>query len=244
MRLNWSQISLFGRFSLAGFTPPLPHLPRGGAVAVVIQAVTMSWGFAAGRVVSPAAYSLAPYAVCAQAARTASAQSGVPAGLLRAIGSVESGLTNAPTGARTAWPYAVDADGAGHWFATAREATDFVRWALKSGMHAVDVGCFQIDLQDHPDAFESLEQAFDPAANAAFAAGFLIRLHTRLGSWAAAAAAYHSATPARGAPYAQRVMAVWHHDHRDNITMTGGTADPYVIHLQPPSGPMPAIVTP
>ena len=33
-------------------------------------------------------------------------------------------------------------------------------------MKVIDVGCFQVDLFYHPYAFTSLEEAFDPDANA------------------------------------------------------------------------------
>ncbi|MGC9268674.1 MAG: hypothetical protein ACP5E6_00830, partial [Acidiphilium sp.] len=146
---------------------------------------------------------------CAVAARAASRQAGLPPGLLDAIGLVETGRT-AADGARTAWPYTVDADGVGHWFASVPEAAAFARAALAGGARAVDVGCFQIDLQDHPGAFGALRDAFDPAVNASVAAAFLTRLHRRWGTWRAAIAAYHSATPAYGLPYAAMVAAAWH----------------------------------
>lgn len=186
-----------------------------------------------------AAAGAAPGQDCGLAARAATARSGLPRGLLAAIGLVESGRPDGPADAREPWPYTVDADGAGHWFATATEAVDFVRTALASGARAVDVGCFQIDLEDHPDAFASLRAAFAPTANAAYAARFLARLHARLGSWEAAIAAYHSATPARGEPYARLVRAAW----RGGGARPVGS-DPYVIRLAAPRGAMPAIVTP
>ncbi len=67
----------------------------------------------------------------------------------------------------------------------------------------------QINLQHHPDAFASLDAAFDPATNTAYAGRFLWRLFARTGTWPHAAAAYHSQTPQLAAPYAARVMALW-----------------------------------
>jgi hypothetical protein len=64
----------------------------------------------------------------------------------------------------------------------------------------------QINLAYHPDAFATLEQAFDPRANASYAVSFLNDLRQRTGSWDAATAAYHSATPELGEPYRARVM--------------------------------------
>ena len=58
-------------------------------------------------------------------------------------------------------------------------------------------------------AFRDLEQAFDPAVNAAYAARFLAGLQARLGSWQAAAEGYHSLTPEVGARYGKLIAAVW-----------------------------------
>ena len=71
------------------------------------------------------------------------------------------------------------------------------------------MGCYQISLLYHPQAFDSLEQAFDPVANAEYAARFLAALKSRTGSWSAAVAAYHSTDPLRGGPYRERVLAGW-----------------------------------
>ena len=38
------------------------------------------------------------------------------------------------------------------------------------GARSIDVGCMQVNLLHHADAFASLEQAFDPVANARYAA--------------------------------------------------------------------------
>jgi soluble lytic murein transglycosylase-like protein len=180
---------------------------------------------------------------CQAAANDASRRAGLPAGLLAAIGLVESGRAERPGAPRAAWPDTVDADGSGHWFATEAEAAAFVRTARADGARSIDVGCFQIDLEDHPDAFATLHAAFDPATNADYAAGFLARLHARLGSWTAAMAAYHSAIPALGAPYAALVEAAWH-GNAFYAPANSVPHDAYVIHLRPQSGSLPNIVTP
>ena len=77
------------------------------------------------------------------------------------------------------------------------------------GARSIDVGCMQVNLLHHGDAFASLEEAFDPAANARYAAAFLQRLLAQTGSWPRAAAGYHSLTPDVGAEYARKVLAVW-----------------------------------
>ncbi|MCW8307305.1 transglycosylase SLT domain-containing protein [Acidiphilium sp. PA] len=181
---------------------------------------------------------------CRVAAAIASSRYNLPPGLLAAIGVVESGRRTGPGGAKAAWPDTVDADGQGHWFATAADAADFVRIAEAGGAKSIDVGCFQIDLEDHPDAFPNLATAFTPAANAAYAAAFLARLHANLGSWRAATAAYHSATPARGLPYAALVSAAWHGIAATAAAPRAPHPGGHVIHLAPPHGHLPLIITP
>ena len=77
------------------------------------------------------------------------------------------------------------------------------------GVQSIDVGCMQVNLMHHPAAFASLEQAFDPAANAAYAARFLTALYADTRDWTRATAFYHSQTPERGELYQKRVAAVW-----------------------------------
>ena len=77
------------------------------------------------------------------------------------------------------------------------------------GVASIDVGCMQVNLFYHPAAFRSLDEAFDPAPNARYAARFLRSLFGRVGGWAAAAAAYHSFTPELAAQYAKLIAAVW-----------------------------------
>ena len=131
----------------------------------------------------------------------------MPPGLLLAIGVVESGRFDPATGRKAPWPWTIDANGAGQAFAGLADATAAVRTLQERGVASIDVGCFQINLHNHPAAFANLEEAFDPPANAAYAARFLSLLHTRTGSWEAATAAYHSSTPRLGDSYRDTVLA-------------------------------------
>jgi hypothetical protein len=162
----------------------------------------------------------------------------LPANMLVSIGMVESGRADPLSGKVAPWPWTVNVDGAGHYFDSKDDAIAFTRLAESSGAQDVDVGCFQISLQNHPDAFGSLDDAFDPAANATYAAGYLTALKAQTGSWDQAIADYHSATPELGLPYQQRVLAAWH-----GIGAVPGTLgaaglvfpafDPVVIKLAP-----------
>ncbi len=136
----------------------------------------------------------------------------IPDGLLRAIGRVESGRRDAVTGRVAAWPWAINAEGRGRWFESQREALAAVRAMQAGGVGSIDVGCFQVNLVHHPAAFAVLEDGFDPGRNADYAGRFLAGLRARTGSWEAAVAAYHSATPERGGPYREKVYAAWTRD--------------------------------
>ena len=146
--------------------------------------------------------------VCEDEAHTAEQAFGLPANLLVAVGRVESGRRT-PDGHMAAWPYAVNAAGEGHFPASADEAIALVRSLQARGIRSIDVGCFQVNLQYHPEAFSSLADAFDPARNAAGAAAFLKSLHHAAPDWNGAIAQYHSADPALGRPYLQQVLASW-----------------------------------
>ncbi len=162
-------------------------------------------------IVSPGGVS--PGQRCRQAIRTAERASGIPDQLMAAIGRVESGRREAD-GSVNPWPWSINADGEPHVFDTKAEAVAAVRALQAHGMRSIDVGCMQVNLMHHPDAFASLDQAFDPVANANYAARFLVQLHAQTGAWPTATAWYHSATPELGADYQRKVMAVWPEEKR------------------------------
>ena len=87
------------------------------------------------------------------------------------------------------------------------QAIAAVRDMQLRGMRSIDVGCMQVNLMHHPDAFVSLEAAFDPAANAAYTAKFLQQLQKQSGSWLRATALYHFGNPELGAEYRSKVAA-------------------------------------
>jgi Transglycosylase SLT domain len=134
----------------------------------------------------------------------------LPSKLLGAIADVESGRPDGKGTVRP-WPWTINAEGSGQFFATEQQAIDAVRSLQARGVRSIDVGCMQVNLMYHPSAFASLDEAFDPTANALYAARFLNTLYGVSGSWVQATAAYHSQTPAIGADYQQRVMARWQH---------------------------------
>jgi hypothetical protein len=159
-------------------------------------------------VVSPLA-ALSPGMLCRAAIAGAEQGQAIPAKLMTAIGRVESGRRDEATGAHHPWPWTANAEGQGFFFDSKAQAVAAVRAMQARGVKSIDVGCMQVNLMHHPDAFPNLDQAFDPPANAAYAARFLRELFVQSGDWTKAVALYHSATPALSEPYAKKVMALW-----------------------------------
>src|SRR3546814_16620059 len=67
------------------------------------------------------------------------------------------------------------AEDKGRFLPSKAAAIEEVRRLQARGIRNIDVGCLQVNLHYHPDAFASRETAFDPEANAAYAAAFLVR---------------------------------------------------------------------
>ncbi len=150
----------------------------------------------------------APGVQCQSAIDAAQAASRLPKGLLGAIGMVESGRPDA-TGAVRPWPWTIDAAGQPAFFASKTEAIAAVQALQARGVASIDIGCMQVNLQHHPHAFASLDEAFDPTLNARYAARFLRELWSETRDWASAAALYHSTTPDLAQAYQERVLAAW-----------------------------------
>ncbi|NWG46792.1 MAG: transglycosylase SLT domain-containing protein [Alphaproteobacteria bacterium] len=145
---------------------------------------------------------------CREAALHVAETSGVPAALLIAIARNETAKRTAGGVSLTAWPWTLHAQGTGYHFDEKADAVATLRRLHAEGVRSVDVGCMQINLFHHPDAFASAEEALDPVANVAYGAAYLARLKDRYGSWRAAIQRYHSADPDRFIPYEARVSAL------------------------------------
>jgi hypothetical protein len=162
-----------------------------------------------------------PAQLCRAAIAASERNTRIPDAFLSAMGRIESG--RASGGTLSPWPWTVNAAGQGHFYPTKQAAIAAVRQFQAAGIRSVDVGCLQVNLFYHPEAFASLDQAFDPAANAAFAAKLLLDLFAATGSWPRAAAAYHSLTPALGLAYQQKVLEQWAvPDHRSGNDLQAG----------------------
>lgn len=145
------------------------------------------------------------WTACRRAIAAAEPGSGLPPGLLLAIALVESGRGHPQGGRVEPWPWAYNAAGEGRHAPSRAAAMAEVAALLAAGTRSIDVGCMQVNLAHHPQAFSGVEQAFDPAANVRYAARFLGELHARTGDWQQAIANYHSGDALRGLGYHRRV---------------------------------------
>ena len=157
----------------------------------------------------PAASIPAPSAMCRAAILQAERAAKVPDRLLEAIATVESGRRDPLSGAVYPWPWTINVEGVGHVYETKEAAIAAVLAFQAAGARSIDVGCLQVNLMYHPNAFAGLEQAFDPVANADYGARFLLQLFSQTNAWPRAVAAYHSATPGIGSEYARKVIEAW-----------------------------------
>jgi hypothetical protein len=174
-------------------------------------------------------------ALCHAAIQAAEAEFSVPPGLLMAIARVESGRRDPETGRVEPWPWTINAEGRGSFFPSLEAAVAGVRAALAQGIRSIDTGCMQVNMRAHPDAFSSIEQSFDPAANARYAARFLTALKERAGSWEVAAGHYHSQTPERAEGYRARVLAAWEMERRNPTAMAAAQPAPAAPRAQGPA---------
>ena len=132
----------------------------------------------------------------------------IPQDTLYSISLQETGKIHSDKKVKIAWPWTVNVEGKGYYFDSKKEAVIFVRDQMQAGKESIDVGCMQVNLKHHPEAFRSLDHAFDPKSNILYGAKFLVAKYEQLGNWAKAVAHYHSATPHLGEKYKDSVVKI------------------------------------
>ena len=132
----------------------------------------------------------------------------IPKHLLRSISIIETGRWNHNSQMFFPWPWSINHAGKSYYFSNKKEAILKVKELLESGFTNIDIGCMQINLHHHPDAFLDLNQAFEPKDNIEYAAIFLIQHYQQSQNWQQAIAFYHSQTQA-GKLYANKVLKTW-----------------------------------
>jgi len=156
--------------------------------------------------------------LCAEAVTRQEKRHEIPRRLLTAISLVEAGRWDSEAGTGAAWPWTVTAQGKGRFFPTKAAAIAAVKKLQARGITSIDVGCMQVNLHFHPNAFPSLSAAFDPSKNADYAAQFLTALKRDQGSWKRAVQHYHSSTAKKRIPYQKKVYTAWRDTARSDET--------------------------
>ena len=137
------------------------------------------------------------------------AKYGMPDGVLKAIARVESSGSPYATSITKPWPWTLNVGGAPHYYPTKDAAlTALTAFKAQSDVN-IDVGCMQISLRHHPNAFADLATALDPVANVDYGALFLSALKQKSGDWVVAVGDYHSTTPGFGETYRGLVQVAW-----------------------------------
>jgi hypothetical protein len=177
------------------------------------------------------------WSACRRAIAAVEPGSSVPAGLLGAIALVEAGRAS-PSGRPEAWPWSWNAAGETGSAPSKAAAVAAVAALQARGVRSIDVGCMQVNLMHHPDAFPNLDAAFDPMANTRYAARFLTSLRGSSPDWGAAIGRYHSGEPERGAAYNRRVAlarlgSVWGRGGAVPLPAMRGLANLCAPGLQP-----------
>lgn len=188
---------------------PFARYPRSRRLAGWIALASLIFGLIAP--VSAVARDEKPdtAGLCDAATRQEESRSRIPSRLLYAIALTESGRWDRDEGENIAWPWTVMARGEGKFYRSRQEAIHAVRALLRDGVTNIDVGCMQINLGYHPDAFETLHEAFEPTANVAYAATFLNALRKEKRSWSRAVRFYHSSDDERQMRYGRKVYDAW-----------------------------------
>lgn len=132
---------------------------------------------------------------------------GLPRHLIRSISAVETGRWNFRAQSYMFWPWALNKSGKAYYYATKQDAVLSAKEFLNKGSANFDVGCMQINLLHHPDAFRDIDQAFEPKDNIEYAASFLKRNYNLSNDWFKAVAVYHSQNDA-GKAYAEKVFKI------------------------------------
>jgi Transglycosylase SLT domain len=158
---------------------------------------------------APAAARADPADMCIAIAVEVEQAEDIPPGLLQAVAIAESGRWQADGGFAQAWPWTVRSGPDSFYLPSKEVALGKVRELRAAGRSNIDVGCMQINLGYHGEAFASLDEAFDPVTNVAYGGRFLKQLYAQTRSWAGATGRYHNADRKLGQSYRARVYRLW-----------------------------------
>jgi len=134
----------------------------------------------------------------------------LPPALLYVVALTESGQSALSEGRFRPWPWALNINGAGHYFTSRQEALQALQSALDNANSSVDIGLMQVNWRYHHAALGSPWQALDPYHNLRVAAAILRDCFIEHTDWMQAAGCYHAPNNLiRAQAYASRVQQHW-----------------------------------
>lgn len=149
-------------------------------------------------------------ALCTRQVTRSERKYGIPQRLLGAMAATETGRRHKGLGIQVPWPWTINVEGKPYFYDTKTQAVAAVEQFQSLGATSIDVGCMQINLRHHPNAFATLNQAFEPSSNIDYAARFLRGHYDETRSWKEAVGRYHSRTPAHASRYIATVYDKWY----------------------------------
>ncbi len=137
-------------------------------------------------------------------------ENGLPAPLFYAVALTESGQRSLSQHRLRPWPWTLNVNGRGQFFASRKAAWRALQRALASDERSVDIGLMQINWRYHHQALGSAWQALDPYHNLRVGAAILRRCYAAEPDWWESLGCYHAPNdPVRAKKYRERVTRHW-----------------------------------
>lgn len=171
-------------------------------------------------------HSFHPELLCLNAIKKVEREKNIPDGLLHSIAMIESGKYTKEFKKTLPWAWTLNVKGRSYYYKTKTEALKKIKSISKNGFKNMDVGCMQINLNWHPEAFKNSYEALNPKKNILYAAEYLTKLKNQYGSWKEAVGKYHSFTHTRSKNYAKKVLRAWRKYKKNKSEYTQLTKTP------------------
>jgi len=134
----------------------------------------------------------------------------VPPKVLYAVALTETGRQIDGTGNVRPWPWALNVQGRGFFYASRQEAWGALRRFLEQGKQSIDIGLMQVNWRYHETKLVDPWVALDPYYNLRVAAGILRRCYEADQDWWSGVGCYHSpGNGERATAYRRRVEKHW-----------------------------------
>ena len=135
---------------------------------------------------------------------------GIPAEVLYAVGLAESARQVDSTGTVRPWPWTLNVQGKGFFYASREQVQRALEGFLDVGFESIDIGLMQVNWRYHRSYLESPQLALDPYHNLRVAAKILRECHQSRRDWWEAVGCYHAPnSPHRADRYRARVFKHW-----------------------------------